>query len=560
MFARPRRGIPRHEGTHLKIREITLNTFKRFTQTTITGIPATARLIVLVGPNGCGKSSLIDAAHMWYRAHYAQNRTWDESYHRKQIAGSPINWSNAVSVYFHDPQPTSEEAKRKALYARSAYRNDPEFSLDSLARVSPATQEYRINRLIDNDQAVSLNYRRLVSQGFEEVYESAAPTLTMAEFRAASIGEIRDAMERLFPGLVLNSLGNPLSSGTFRFDKGDSRAFLYKNLSGGEKAAFDLLLDILIKKKEYDDTVFFIDEPEAHIAPSLQGALLSELYHAIPLNSQLWIATHSIGMLRRARDVAQTHPGTVVFLDFDGLNFDLPITVRPTEPSRPFWKRAMQIALDDIAGYVAPERLVLCEGGRIDGGRDFDADCFNAIFQSGFPDTVFLGAGNANDIENDPRGLVRLVTAIAPNVRLTRVMDRDDRTEDEIRALRAKSVQVLSLRTIESYLLDDAVMEAMCSAFGMPDAAPVLIEAKTAALAGSVAAGGPVDDLKRIAGDVYIAAKRAFPDRKLGSDSRAFMRGVCAPLILPGMPLYEKLRSDIFGSEPASSDHPFLRA
>ena len=135
---------------------------------------------------------------------------------------------------------------------------------------------------------MSLNYRRLVSQGFEDVYERADPGLTMAEFRERSIGEIRDAIQRLFPGLVLNSLGNPLSAGTFRFDKGDSKAFLY-NLSGGEKAAFDLLLDILIKRREYDDTVYFIDEPEAHMSPALQSALLDELFRAVPENSQLWL-------------------------------------------------------------------------------------------------------------------------------------------------------------------------------------------------------------------------------------------------------------------------------
>ena len=44
-------------------------------------------------------------------------------------------------------------------------------------------REVRINRLIDNDQAVSRNYRRLVSKGFEEVYERAEPCLTTAEFR-----------------------------------------------------------------------------------------------------------------------------------------------------------------------------------------------------------------------------------------------------------------------------------------------------------------------------------------------------------------------------------------
>jgi hypothetical protein len=34
------------------------------------------------------------------------------------------------------------------------------------------------------------------------------------------------------------------------------------------------------------------------------------------------------------------------------------------QPDRPFWKRAMQIALDDLAGYVAPEQVILCEGGQ----------------------------------------------------------------------------------------------------------------------------------------------------------------------------------------------------
>lgn len=532
----------------MKIREIKLKNFKRFTETTITDIPEAVRLIVLAGPNGCGKSSLIDAAHMWYRGHYARNNTWDDSYHRKQVEGAVADWNTSVAVQFHDPQPASEEARRKALYTRSAYRNDPEFTLGNLTHVNPATQEFRFNRLIDNDQAVGLNYRRLVSQGFEDIYERGAPTQTLAEFREQSIGEIRDAIQRLFPGLVLNSLGNPLTTGTFRFDKGDSNAFVYKNLSGGEKAAFDLLLDILIKRREFDDTVFFIDEPEAHIAPGLQAALLAELYETVPQNSQLWIATHSIGMMRRARDLAREHVGSVAFLDFDGVNFDLPITLRPVEPDRPFWKRAMQIALDDLAGYVAPEQVILCEGGRVDGGRDFDAECYNTIFQSDYPQAVFLGAGSAKDIENDPRGIGRLVAALAPDVKVARVIDRDDRTDAEICDLQVKGVRVLSLRTVESYLLDDAVLSAMCESFGKPEVAPQLLAEKAAALRKSIDAGGPDDDLKRPSGEIYNSAKRLFPDKKLGSDSRAFMKGICAELIKPGMALYEKLRVDIFGT------------
>lgn len=531
----------------MKIKEIRLRNFKRFSDSTITDIPQTARLVLLAGPNGCGKSSLIDAAHMWHRFRWLQNGYWDESYHQKKTPGANPTWENSVDLVFHDPQPATEADRKKAIYIRSAYRNDPEFQLDQLSRVAPAVGEVRINRLIDNDQAVSLNYRRLVSQGFEDVYERARPGLTIGEFREQSIGEIRDAVDRLFPGLHLNSLGNPLSAGTFRFDKGDSKAFLYKNLSGGEKAAFDLILDILIKRREFDDSVFFIDEPEAHMAPGLQGVLLEELFNAIPEHSQLWLATHSIGMMRRAREMGRVHPGAVIFLDFDGLNFDLPQVIHPREADRPFWKRAMQIALDDLAGYVAPEQVILCEGGHLrGGGTDFDAECYNKIFETEYPSAVFLGAGDVNDVENDPRGVGALLSALAPGVRITRVIDRDDRTEEEIGALRDR-VRVLSLRTIESYLLDDSVLQSLCEQSGRPDAVAPLLLSKADALRNSIANGGPVDDLKRASGDIYNAAKRLLPERKLGSDKRAFMKGICAPLIGQGSPMYNLLRQDIFG-------------
>jgi len=65
-------------------------------------------------------------------------------------------------------------------------------------------------------------------------------------------------------------------------------------------------------------------------------------------------------------------------------------------------------------------------------------------------------------------------------------------------------------------------------------------------LQNSIAAQGPPDDFKRIAGDVYNTAKQLFPTHKLGTDIRAFMRGFCAPLIAQGTAVYAELRRDIF--------------
>lgn len=87
----------------------------------------------------------------------------------------------------------------------------------------------------------------------------------------------------------------------------------------------------------------------------------------------------------------------------------------------------------------------------------------------------------------------------------------------------------------------------MCETFQHPELATQLLEAKAEALRESIRAGGPADNFKRPAGDFYNAAKRLFADRKLGSNSRAFMKGFCAPLIRPGTATYDELRRDVFG-------------
>ncbi len=51
----------------MKIKEVRLNKFKRFTDLTITDIPETAKLVILVGPNGCGKSSVFEGFNYWYK-------------------------------------------------------------------------------------------------------------------------------------------------------------------------------------------------------------------------------------------------------------------------------------------------------------------------------------------------------------------------------------------------------------------------------------------------------------------------------------------------------------
>lgn len=66
----------------MKIKEVHIDKFKRFTNLTIKNIPQNAKLVMLLGPNGCGKSSLFDAFKTWYRIR-GYNYGSDDSYCKK---------------------------------------------------------------------------------------------------------------------------------------------------------------------------------------------------------------------------------------------------------------------------------------------------------------------------------------------------------------------------------------------------------------------------------------------------------------------------------------------
>ena len=85
----------------MRFKSAAIKNFKRFTDLTVENIPETARLIILAGPNGCGKSSFLDALHTWHRWQSQKHRDWDMDYHGK--TGSPFRnqWTNDAVVSFH---------------------------------------------------------------------------------------------------------------------------------------------------------------------------------------------------------------------------------------------------------------------------------------------------------------------------------------------------------------------------------------------------------------------------------------------------------------------------
>ena len=65
-------------------------------------------------------------------------------------------------------------------------------------------------------------------------------------------------------------------------------------------------------------------------------------------------------------------------------------------------------------------------------------------------------------------------------------------------------------------------------------------------------AGGPSDNLKPASGEIYNACKSILGLTQCGNDAKTFMRDTLAPLIEPGMKVYDELKCDIFGEEAGS--------
>lgn len=533
----------------MRLKSVSLRNYRRFTDLTVQALPESARLIVLAGPNGVGKSSFFDGLQTWYRYRAWNNAHGTEEYNSKFGEVDSQSYYNRVAVSLHGEELVGAELQKLVVYFRTAYRHEVDFNISQISRPSSPTENGgRPRRAVDVDQSVSDNYQRLLWQTFSAVYDDETPdSATKGEIRDRLTGQIRDALLRVLPDLTLTRVGGVSAGHSFEFTKGSSTGFPYVNLSAGEKAIFDLLLDAVIKAEFYRDAIWCIDEPEVHKGTRAQGRLLRELLAIIPATSQLLLASHSLGLMSEAVKVAREQPDSVAFLDFETHDFDSPVVMEPVQPSREFWKRTLVVALDDLALLVAPSRLILCEGS-VD---EFDAKCYRSIFSDQYPDTDFISVGNSHDAQTDKIGITSALQTITEGTTVFRLRDRDIATDSEVQEWRSRGLRILRRRHIESYLFDQEVLAALCDEVGKPELKDQVAAARSSRmLEATNSRGKDPDDVKASSGPIYTDVRRILSLQGAGTTARAFALQHLAPLVRPGMIVYAELEEDIFGTGP----------
>ena len=527
----------------MRITRVHLRNYKRFTDLQITDIPQSSRLVVLVGPNGSGKSSVLDSFLL--KSHSARNN-WalrDGIYRgyllKDETEVARLEYTSQVANLVDIELDTEVEDWSRVFSIRSPYRHEADFSNTNLGPAKPAYESLRFQRIIDQDQAVSDNFNRLGRSALYGALNSEPKDKSLGQFRKDTLGEIKLALEKLFdePILSLQDLGASIDSGAFRFRKGTIRDFHYKNLSGGEKAAFDLLLDIFVKRSEYPDAIYCIDEPESHVASAIHGRLLDAMLDLIPGGSQLWIATHSTGFVRRAVELSNSHDN-VTFLDFSAHNFDEPVHLTPTKPNQSFFRKMYDVLQNDLAGLVAPACIVMCEGSEAT-----DARIYNRIFEETYPDTLFVARGGASTVEAGD--VIPLLEAVVPNVRVLRLIDRDEMPGASRNETIERGIRVLRRREIENYLWDKAVVRRALENIGAGDAS---IESTI----GAYPFPNPKeDDMKKDnLLQVFFEKIRTAEGVSLpGRNRREFVFAHLARALRETEDVYQELREDVFPTD-----------
>jgi AAA15 family ATPase/GTPase len=466
----------------MRIQRVRLkNGYKRFHDLTIDLGQNPARLVALVGPNGCGKSSVLDGLLYHHNAHNVIGGQGPKGFEYHSMTQAPnFSFQNVEIIFDRGSYSAVRTEKEKAGKERTIFSFRSPYRYNSNLKIteSRAMPELRLNNYgastaTDIDDKVEQNYRRLNIKYNRYLHETDSRP---SEAKQKIIGDLNASISKCID-LTVSSLGDiEASRGTLYFKKPDHPTeFDFNVLSSGEKEVVDLLLDLYLRKEEYDDTVFLIDEPELHISTRIQGALLTEIDRLVGENCQIWITTHSVGFMRAIKENFPTHCQVIHFRG----EYELaskPYILEPVPLSTVTWRDLFAIALDDLAKLVCPKRLVYCEGRDMPGagGRDrgLDAKVLNEIFSKHHTDTLFISSGGNTELDQRSEIAIAILGKVFPDLEIWVLKDRDmasgKATNEKDRQIylstNPENHRVLRRWEIENYLYDKEVLRSYCTA------------------------------------------------------------------------------------------------
>lgn len=402
----------------MKIKSLQLKNFKRFTDLTLLDIPEEAKLVLLIGSNGSGKSSVFDGLEILNKYKTNQVHQADKYYNKGNsnyqiIAdfGKGWLWDTARKTYRGN-----EEVKivLTPLYGRTSFRQIPRLSRTQLGqKFDIKSDNDRPHSFIDRDERFENDLEFLFGKLLREFFRKDQDK---SEIKNNVIKPINDSFDRIFlkdngTKIELIELIPPLEGkvAEITFKKGNS-FFHYNFLSAGEKEVFNVLINLIARKEYYQGGILYFDEIDLHLNTRLQYYFLKEIVESwvIPANCQLWTASHSLGFI----DYANDREDAIIF-DFDDLDFDVEQKLQP--------KPKNDIEIFEIAvGKAFIDKFV--QGRKIIFSENTDTPYYNDL---GIENVLFFTAIDKSDVFHK-----------AKNHKQFGLIDRDYLSDDEIQEIK----------------------------------------------------------------------------------------------------------------------------
>jgi AAA15 family ATPase/GTPase len=421
------------------VSKLQLINFKRFSNLTIdlSGFEVPPRLVLLIGANGSGKSSVFDAFGFVERATslpYSYYLKGYETFFQIRIFGSVSQEftydkkEGGAGTFFQKP------VDGTSLYGRSALRQVPILkrseSTDVVAAVKENADRPPAYNGIDFRFLNDVEY--LLVRLVEGIFEVEKTSQIISKY----VEPINLAFQNIFgysqpSSLRLTKLLPPRENqpALIQFEKGTSKNIHYNALSNGEKEVFNILLNLLTRKEFYTDTVYFIDELDLHLNTFLQKNLIKEIVENwLPENCQLWTASHSLGFIEYANE-----SDSAAIIDLDNLDFDAPQYLYPVSKSS---MEIFEIAIPKDSSSLK----LLFSGNRLFFAENQDTKYYNILK---IPKLIFLPADNKQAV------FFRVETG-----EFEGLIDRDFITESEMELLTStyKNLFFLQFYCVENYL------------------------------------------------------------------------------------------------------------
>ena len=415
------------------ITSLILKNFKRFTHLTLDNIPSKAKLVLLIGANGSGKSSVFDAFE-YVNSELRGDLTDSQlHYYRKD---DKTNESVQVALGGDsDPQFPRHIKKLEgaSFYGRTSFRQIPKLTRTSLGKSQFDIQadSDRPRQFIQRDDRFENDVDHITGIILRDIFRSSD---SAEQIRSRYIEPINTALENIFGAengtqLRLIEIIPPLEGNVaqINFKKGNSDIH-YDFLSAGEKEVFNVLLNLLARRESYGDTVYFYDELDLHLNTAVQISFLKEITENwIPDHCQLWTASHSLGFIEYAKQ-----SDLAVILDFDNYDFDQPQIITPQAKDQlDIYEIAVPKSI--LFEMLKDKRLVVCENK--------NDEYYNLI---GLPNTVFIGLRDSRDV----------FLNIKRDERYYSIRDRDFLSDKEIEAIQKRYPRhrILRFYNFENYL------------------------------------------------------------------------------------------------------------